>query len=78
MFAVSCPAFSGLVCGGLSSKQWCSTASAKFSQFKLFHLICHPVVGICTLQMFRKFWGADVLIRGLRMGPQSLQKFAQP
>ena len=29
------------------------------------------MVGICTLQMFRKFWGTDVLIWGLRMGPQS-------
>ena len=51
-----CPAFSGLVCAGQSSKQWCITVSAKSSWIKLFHWICGAVVGICTLQMFRKFW----------------------
>ena len=81
VFAVSCPALSGLFCGGWSSKQWCLSASAKFEIIKLYSLFCmncHPRVGICILQKFREFffffWVLLLLDLGTEDGPSVCTK----
>ena len=46
----------------------------------LNYFICFAILWLASVpyRCLENFWGADVLIWGLRMGPQSLQKFAQP
>ena len=43
-----------------------------------FIRIAVHVVGICTCRCLEQYWGRNVLIWGLRMGPQSVKKFAHP